>query len=128
LVTRRVPSKGFKVYPTSILLSQVQRSARTLEPKEPAIRLSTRGGGNGHPAHAQSSRLLGAVDNCSRGTRQRGAAVVIMDRNPLPQPCCVDTLGVTGSLPASARTRVDKTPVAPVISTRSGHYLLPITP
>ena len=29
LVTRRVPSKGFKVYPTSILLSQVQRSART---------------------------------------------------------------------------------------------------
>jgi hypothetical protein len=28
LVTRRVPSKGFKVYPTSILLSQVQRSAR----------------------------------------------------------------------------------------------------
>jgi len=30
LITRRVPSKGFKVYPTSILLSQVQRSARTL--------------------------------------------------------------------------------------------------
>ena len=30
LVTRRVPSKGFKVYPTSILLSQVQRSAKTL--------------------------------------------------------------------------------------------------
>jgi hypothetical protein len=29
LVTRRVPSKGFKAYPTSILLSQVQRSART---------------------------------------------------------------------------------------------------
>lgn len=29
LITRRVPSKGFKVYPTSILLSQVQRSART---------------------------------------------------------------------------------------------------
>jgi len=29
LVTRRVPSKGFKVYPTSILLSQVKRSART---------------------------------------------------------------------------------------------------
>jgi hypothetical protein len=29
LVTRRVPSKGFKMYPTSILLSQVQRSART---------------------------------------------------------------------------------------------------
>ena len=29
LFTRRVPSKGFKVYPTSILLSQVQRSART---------------------------------------------------------------------------------------------------
>jgi len=29
LTTRRVPSKGFKVYPTSILLSQVQRSART---------------------------------------------------------------------------------------------------
>jgi hypothetical protein len=30
LITRRVPSKGFKVYPTSILLSQVQRSARTI--------------------------------------------------------------------------------------------------
>jgi len=29
LVTRRVPSKGFTMYPTSILLSQVQRSART---------------------------------------------------------------------------------------------------
>ena len=29
LATRRVPSKGFKLYPTSILLSQVQRSART---------------------------------------------------------------------------------------------------
>ena len=29
LITRRVPSKGFKLYPTSILLSQVQRSART---------------------------------------------------------------------------------------------------
>ena len=29
LITRRVPSKGFKVYPTSVLLSQVQRSART---------------------------------------------------------------------------------------------------
>jgi hypothetical protein len=27
--TRRVPLKGFKVYPTSILLSQVQRSARS---------------------------------------------------------------------------------------------------
>ena len=29
LVTRRVPMKGFTMYPTSILLSQVQRSART---------------------------------------------------------------------------------------------------
>ncbi len=29
LITRRVPLKGFKVYLTSILLSQVQRSART---------------------------------------------------------------------------------------------------
>ena len=29
LVTRRVPTKGFKVYPTSILLSQVKRGART---------------------------------------------------------------------------------------------------
>jgi hypothetical protein len=29
LVTRRVPSKGFTMYPTLILLSQVQRSART---------------------------------------------------------------------------------------------------
>ena len=29
LITRRVPAKGFKLYPTSILLSQVQRSART---------------------------------------------------------------------------------------------------
>ena len=29
LSTRRVPSKGFKLYPTSILLSQVQRSGRT---------------------------------------------------------------------------------------------------
>jgi hypothetical protein len=29
LTTRRVPSKGFKMYPTSILLSQVKRSART---------------------------------------------------------------------------------------------------
>ena len=29
LITRRVPLKGFKVYPTSIPLSQVQRSART---------------------------------------------------------------------------------------------------
>jgi hypothetical protein len=28
LVTRRVPSKGFTMYPTLILLSQVQRSAR----------------------------------------------------------------------------------------------------
>ena len=29
LVTRRVPTKGFNLYPTFILLSQVQRSART---------------------------------------------------------------------------------------------------
>jgi hypothetical protein len=29
LTTRRVPSKGFTMYPTLILLSQVQRSART---------------------------------------------------------------------------------------------------
>ena len=29
LITRRVPSKGFTMYPTWILLSQVQRSART---------------------------------------------------------------------------------------------------
>ncbi len=29
LVTRRVPSKGFTMYPTLILLSQVQRSARS---------------------------------------------------------------------------------------------------
>jgi hypothetical protein len=29
LVTRRVPPKGFTMYPTLILLSQVQRSART---------------------------------------------------------------------------------------------------
>ena len=29
LVTRRVPIEGFTMYPTSILLSQVQRSART---------------------------------------------------------------------------------------------------
>jgi hypothetical protein len=29
LVTRRVPMKGFTMYPTWILLSQVQRSART---------------------------------------------------------------------------------------------------
>jgi hypothetical protein len=30
LLTRRVPSKGFTMYPTLILLSQVQRSARTV--------------------------------------------------------------------------------------------------
>ena len=33
----------------------------------------------------------------------------------VPQPCCAGTLGATGSLPASAGTRVDKPPVAPVI-------------
>jgi hypothetical protein len=40
LTTRRVPSKGFKVYPTSILLSQVQRSART------SLILTERAGGD----------------------------------------------------------------------------------
>jgi hypothetical protein len=32
LTTRRVPSKGFTMYPTSILLSQVQRSANRVAP------------------------------------------------------------------------------------------------